>query len=342
METDSRTQQTRINYYFPSTPFGKIIYPLFRGGFIAAKKTLRGVTGASERMFGWGVESMSHKVQDGSIPSQRQSDEEDGVKTPQFSDFPEGEMIDLDSHDQSTTEDTTEEKSIGSSAKLLGELKNRVNELGSRNSNSSSSSLATSNLPVDASLQVKYMDIMRLKSDQTRGNMDGCLERILELNETNKKLSQQTEEQSKEAADIKEKSSQKECSGNKWQAWGQFFITLGGISGSVSQLPFVAACVPLAAAVPVVATIGAALGVGCITISCVLKGHAALLTRDSEKIQADVQTKRDEQGRINTEISTLQNEFSISSQLFNTLISIWQAMIAAENDVKRAIISSIR
>jgi hypothetical protein len=313
-ETNGRTfhssQQTWANYI----SFRGLTYLASKGlkaGLNVAGKIFRNTANADGGMFPRGIEGTSRKVRDGSIPPQEQSDEED--ETEAFS-IPEAATIDPEEF---------------SGRKLSKES----DELGIRDSES------TSLVDSAASPRTKYMDLMNARVNQAKFAMDRCLEDILALNKTSEELSQQIEALSKQAADIKEEASQAECSASKWSAWGQCILTLGGILGTLGSLPLPAA---LAAVSPIGATIGAIVGAGLISYSCVRKGQAALKTCESEKKQAVVQTQRDTQGIIGTKISICQNKFSTLSQEYNTLISIWQSMISAENEARRAIINNIR
>ncbi|MDR0693283.1 MAG: hypothetical protein LBF49_01790 [Puniceicoccales bacterium] len=333
MDTNTRTSspsQTWANYI----SFRGLTYLAFgaiRAGVNAVGRTFQKTASIAGRIFfGRGVENVSRKAYDRSVSSVEQSDEEDFASL----DFPDGETVDPKvlsaNNGESTTEDVPEERS-DRGAELLNELK-------SRNLNSSSSSLVL-DLPADASPRAKLNAIMTLQTGRTKDDMDRYLEDVLGLNKENEELSRQIEEESKKIADIKEKASQKECSANKWSAWGQCLITLGGICGTLAQLPLPA----IFMAVPqVVAVVGAVGGAAFVVYSSVRKGQAAIETCKSDKMQAETQVKRDKQNKNNTEISTYQNLHSMASQTYNAMFSMWQAMISAENETKRMIASNTR
>ncbi|MDR2629012.1 MAG: hypothetical protein LBC30_03435 [Puniceicoccales bacterium] len=322
MSADSRTS--------PSSQQAWANYISFKGLTYLSFKGLRAGFNAIGGIFGRGIESTSRKARDGSALlstlSQKQVDEEYKIEA---SSIPEAITIDpktlsVRTKGQGTAEDTTKEKPIESGAGLL---------------KTQDSSSAISNPPANASLRTKYMDLMSTRCGHVKSDMDRCLEDISALNKTSEELSQQAEALNKEAADLKQEASQAECSATKWSAWGQCVLTLGGICGTLGSLPLPAI---LAAISPIGATVGAVVGAGLISYSCVRKWQAALKTCESEKKQAVVQTKRDTQGIIGTKISISQNRFSTLSQEYTTLISIWQSIISAENEVRRAIINNIR
>ncbi|MDR1457525.1 MAG: hypothetical protein LBI47_01590 [Puniceicoccales bacterium] len=279
-------------------------------GLNVVGKGLRNAASAARRIFGRGVESVSYQLYDKNSFSQAQSDKDDKSPSSASLVFPDGETM---------------------NSKLL-------NELRSRNSKTSPSSLAL-DLPANASPQTKFNATMTSRTDQIKANMDRYLGNTLELNEKNSILAEGIKEQSEKAADLKAAAALKECSANKWSAWGQCLITLGGICGTLPRLPALAA---FAAVQPLAAAAGAVLGAGLIVYSCVRKGQAALITCDGDEIQAEVQLKRDEQNKNNTEISTYQNLFSTESQAYSTMFSMWQSIISAMHESMRAIAANMR
>ncbi|MDR1233091.1 MAG: hypothetical protein LBJ75_02415 [Puniceicoccales bacterium] len=257
-----------------------------------------------------GIDGISRKEYDGNT-SQEHSNRRDEAQT--FS-IPEAEVIDP--------------KELNS-AKSLNKLKRR-------NSNSSPMAL---NLPAGASTQDRYMAIMMRQAGQCRFDMDECLEEISERNEQNYTLAEQIKYESQQAADLRKDAASEECFANKQSAMGQCSITIGGIIGTAAGLPCFAA---VAAAVPVVAAVGAGIGAAYMFRSAQHKWQAASLTCESDIMQAEIQLKKDEQNTNNTKISVFQNLFSTASQAYNTAISIWQSMIASENEARRTIASNIR
>jgi hypothetical protein len=274
-----------------------------------------------------GIENTSRKVYDGSIPLQEQSDGEDESRD-LF--IPDGETID------------PEVLSVG--YPRLERLKDQGSGL------TVSGRPMAGDLLVDTSSQTKYVSILTQRANQARSNMDEYLEKFLEKSEQNEKLSKQIKEESNKASDLKNKASAEECSANTWQAWGQYAATAGGIATGLTQFaqvfPQLVQALPwLATALPIGTPIGlvlGAVGASIITYSAYRKWQAAKLTCEGEKMQAEVQHKRDEQSKNTNDGNALQNLFSVASQSYNAFISMLQSVISALHEAKRTAAANIR
>ncbi|MDR2628785.1 MAG: hypothetical protein LBC30_02220 [Puniceicoccales bacterium] len=296
------------------------------GTFKATKdKVVSTAKAAKKKMFElWtGIDGISRKKCDENAPQSNQSDEK--AKAVSFN-IPEGETVDPESLNA---------QSHGESAKL-DILQGQ---------NSSSMTLKKPmlwGLLSGASPQIKYMAILMLRASRAKSEMDKCLKEILEINERNDMLSKQAKDESQKAADTKQDASVKECSANKWGAWGQLSSTLGGICGGLGALMAGVAGAAGAAIPPIAATAFAIGGASLTHFSFMRKSEAARDTHASDLTQANVQSIKDEQSINSVKANTLQSLFSTASQEYNTTLNILQATIASENEAKRTTAANIR
>lgn len=193
-----------------------------------------------------------------------------------------------------------------------------------------------------------------------KASMDDLLQEILKKNNEQAVLSDKIEERSKEAAEL-----DKEVSKLEYRAKmnGSYAGAIATVGKALKELGCGAAILgffgPLGAAGGIVAKIGdvisAILGDDNnrtnpeSVVHCALEwltgspqSRAANKKLEADKIKAEVQSMRDEQSRISTEISVDQSRFSILSQSYSVFISIMQTIISAFNDAKRAITANMR
>lgn len=183
--------------------------------------------------------------------------------------------------------------------------------------------------------------------------MDGVLREILEKNNEQAVLSNSIDEKSKEAAELDKEASELEYKAkmnevhaksisNTWQS----VVGIGG--AALTFVAFVAAGPVATFCGAVITAITTLLGKGETVHSALewLTGapqlRAAGKKLEADKVKAEVQSMRDKQSRISTEISVDQNRFSILSQSYSVFISIMQTIISAFNDAKRAITANMR
>ncbi len=185
-----------------------------------------------------------------------------------------------------------------------------------------------------------------------KASMDDLLQEIIEKSNAQAVLSNNIDERSKKAAEL-----EKDVSKLEYQAkmnemrskaiscvWGALaalgvgvgVTTLGGIIGIGGIVT------ALGAGIGAFIAGGSAVHVALEWLTGAPQLRAADKKLEADKIKAEVQSMRDKQSRISTEISVDQNRFSMLSQSYSVFISIMQTIISAFNDAKRAITANMR
>lgn len=204
-------------------------------------------------------------------------------------------------------------------------------------------------------------DSLNMTYSRVQGKKDGmneCLREIVEKNERQAVLSDKIEKESKEAAELDEEVSKLEYKANMNKSYAQAIASVGK---ALKVLGFGAAVLaavgPLGAVAGVVGAIGGVIGavldqdvqntgsvqhVALEWLTGAPQLRAAVKKLEADKMKAEVQSMRDEQNRISTEISVDQNKFSMLSQSYSVFVSIMQTIISAFNDAKRAITGNMR
>lgn len=199
-------------------------------------------------------------------------------------------------------------------------------------------------------------DSLNMTYSRVQGKKDGmneCLRKIIEKNERQAVLSDKIEKKSKEAAELDKEASEFEYKAKMNEVHAKSISntwrSVVGIGGAAITLVAFVTTGPVAAFCGAVITaITTLLGKGEVVHAALewLTGapqlRAAGKKLEADKMKAEVQSMRDEQNRISTEISVDQNKFSMLSQSYSVFVSIMQTIISAFNDAKRAITGNMR
>ncbi|MDR2779229.1 MAG: hypothetical protein LBB16_03010 [Puniceicoccales bacterium] len=299
------------NTSFANSSLFSIAYNKIQGLFHRGRRDIKDPTKNSVK----GIEDISRMGRNGDQSSHRQGNEQSESKT-QTLEIPKGEQID---------------------PVTLSSLK-------SQNNPKQTFSTMFPDL-VDASPWIKLNAMMMLQAKRAKADMEWQLNQILERNGTNANLAEEIKKESEKAAETKQGAAIAENVGNISSAWGNCCEGMSKIGEHLSHIErfsnILGAVGIVASAASVTMVMGIA-GAILVSVGIVCKIYAALQTKGSETMQAEIQLKKDKQNQNNTEISVLQNLFSTSSQAYNSTLSILQSMISSENEAKRTVASNIR
>lgn len=197
------------------------------------------------------------------------------------------------------------------------------------------------------SLNMTYSHVQGKKDD-----MDSLLRKILGKNDEQAVLSNGIDEKSKEAAELDKEASELEYQAKMNEMYSKAISCVWGALSALGVGVGVTILGGMIGISGIVTALGAGIGAfiaGGSAVYVVLEWftgapqlHAAGKKLEADKIKAEVQSMRDKQSRISTEISVDQNRFSILSQSYSVFISIMQTIISAFNDARRAVTANMR